>query len=413
MSKESTTGRRGRLVPIVAVAAGAALALAACSSSSSSTSPSASGSASATGEPIIIGHAAGQTGFMNAYDGPIGKFAQLAIDEINAKGGVGGRPLKLIATDTKSKPELGQTAADEAIEQGAVVIIPSCDYDMGGGAAREAQTKGVLAIGCAGKTNFGYTGIGPLVFNSYASNAAESAAMGQFAYDKGYQKPFYFIDDSLAVMPEQCNYAKETYEKLGGGTSAGEVTFKNGDASVATQVDKIKAAAPDVVFLCSYVPGGASAAKQLRAALPDVPVVSGVGMEGTAWTKSIPNLSNYYAISLGVYPGNDPDTEREAAFTAFEDAYGDRPEITLGLTGYTDIQLIAAAIEKAGGSTEGQALADALGTFTDFPVITGSVTYTPTCHIPFDGDFVAIGITGGKAALAAEIKPSYVPEAPC
>jgi branched-chain amino acid transport system substrate-binding protein len=401
-------------VPVVAVALGTALLLAACGSSSSgasSESPSASGTP--TGEPIIIGHAAGQTGFMNAYDGPVGQFAELAIAEINAKGGVGGRPLKLIKTDTKSKPELGQTAADEAIEQGAQFIIPSCDYDMGGGAAREAQAKGVLAIGCAGKSNFGFTGIGPLVFNSYASNAAESAAMGQFAYDKGYKKPYYFIDDSLAVMPEQCAFAKETYEKLGGGTSAGEVTFKNGDASVATQVDKIKAAAPDVVFLCSYVPGGASAAKQLRAALPDVPVISGVGMEGTGWTASIPNLSNYYAVSLGVYPGSDPDAEREAAFQAFEAKYGDRPEVTLGLTGYTDIQLLAAAIEKAGGSTEGQAVADALQTFTDFPVITGTVTYTPECHIPFTGDFVVIGITDGKAALAAEVKPSYIPASPC
>jgi branched-chain amino acid transport system substrate-binding protein len=393
--------------------ASAGLLLAACGGDSSGDSASPSASGSATGEPIIIGHAAGQTGFMNAYDGPIGKFAQLAIDEINANGGVGGRPLQLIATDTKSKPELGQTAAEEAIEQGAQFIIPSCDYDMGGGAARAAQDAGILAIGCAGKTNFGYTGIGPLVFNSYASNPAESAAMGQFAFDQGYKKPFYFIDDSLAVMPEQCAFAKETYEELGGGTAAGEVTFKNADTSVATQVDQIKAADPDVVFLCSYVPGGAAAAKQLRAALPDVPVISGVGMEGTAWTESIPGLSNYYAVSLGVYPGDDPDADREAAFQAFEDKYGDRPEITLGLTGYTDIQLIAAAIEKAGGSTEGQEVADALQTFTDFPVLTGSVTYTPECHIPFDGDFVVIEIADGAPKLAAEVKPSYVPESPC
>jgi branched-chain amino acid transport system substrate-binding protein len=136
-------------------------------------------------------------------------------------------------------------------------------------------------------------------------------------------------------------------------------------------------------------------------------------MEGSAVTKSVPSLSNFYAVSLGVYPGEDPNEQRENAFQAFEDKFGDRPEVTLGLTGYTDVQLIVEAIKKADGSTDGKEVAEAMQTITDFPAMTGSITYTEQCHIPFDGNFVVIQMTDGKPSLAAEVKPSYVPKAPC
>ncbi|RFC68012.1 ABC transporter substrate-binding protein [Mesorhizobium denitrificans] len=65
--------------------------------------------ANAEGEPIVIGVASGQTGTLAPWDQGAARGAELAVEDINAKGGVLGRPLKLVVRDTKSDPSLGPT----------------------------------------------------------------------------------------------------------------------------------------------------------------------------------------------------------------------------------------------------------------------------------------------------------------
>jgi branched-chain amino acid transport system substrate-binding protein len=67
----------------------------------------------------------------------------------------------------------------------------------------------------------------------------------------------------------------------------------NGDPSIAAQVTRITSlpAKPDLVFLCSYAPGGPSAMRQLRAAGVEAAILTGESMDGDYWIGSVPNLS--------------------------------------------------------------------------------------------------------------------------
>ena len=83
------------------------------------------GQASADEDPIIIGAAIALSGFVQPYDdGPL-KGAQLAIADINAKGGVLGRQLTIITADTKSDPAQGTNAAIEVLDMGEDHLHPS------------------------------------------------------------------------------------------------------------------------------------------------------------------------------------------------------------------------------------------------------------------------------------------------
>ncbi|MCH8898933.1 MAG: ABC transporter substrate-binding protein [Acidobacteria bacterium] len=105
-------------------------------------------------EPLVLGVVSGQTGFMSLFDIPVLQGVELAVAEINAAGGILGRQIEIIVIDHKTDFALLESAAIEAIEAGADIIITSCDFDVGGPTARAANEQGVLAIGCAGAPQY-------------------------------------------------------------------------------------------------------------------------------------------------------------------------------------------------------------------------------------------------------------------
>ncbi len=80
-------------------------------------------------DPIIIGAAIAQSGVVAPYDDGPAKAMEIAIEEINAKGGLLGRQLKIIYSDTKSDIAYGATAAQDVIDKGAQMVVVTCDYD--------------------------------------------------------------------------------------------------------------------------------------------------------------------------------------------------------------------------------------------------------------------------------------------
>ena len=88
------------------------------------------------GDTIIIGGAMSLTGIQGPLDAPAIEGIEVAIDEINASGGINGKMLEFRNMDSKSDPTTAAEVAKQLIDQGAVAIITSSDYDFGGPAAR-------------------------------------------------------------------------------------------------------------------------------------------------------------------------------------------------------------------------------------------------------------------------------------
>jgi len=372
------------------------------SESTSGGEPTASGGESsggeASGEPIVLGAAVGETGFMAAYDGAPLEALKLAIKERNAEGGIDGRPVELLVKDTHSDKATAKTAADELMSEGVEMLVVSCDFDYGAPAAQVAQQEGKISFSlCAQSVKFGAQGIGPYAYTPAAAAVDQGATTAEWVLDKKHwDKGFVLEDSTLAYDEESCTGFNERFTERGG-EIVGEATFQQEDASVASQIAKIKAASPQPEFIriCSVPPGAATAIKQIRAAGINLPIVGPDSLDGTYWMKGIPNLSDVYYSAVGSIYGDDPDPQVNAFVKSYEKATGEPPATAYVLFGPTLFELYATAVEEA-GSTEAAAVAEALNGFSKVPTLVGATTYTEEIHIALDRPFVFIGVTDGQ-----------------
>src|SRR5688572_4996612 len=129
--------------------------------------------AAQTGDPIVIGIATADSGWMAAYDQQPVNAARLAVEDINGRGGVPRRPREIVFADAETARAQGSRAAMEVIGQGAKLVIVSCDYDMGSPAAFAAQSQGIIAISlCANDPKMGIQGVGSHAFSwSFAAQS--------------------------------------------------------------------------------------------------------------------------------------------------------------------------------------------------------------------------------------------------
>lgn len=417
---------------VLAATIGSLVLIAGCSSAADSSDPSAGGAGttppSATdggsgaggsaggagaGDPIIIGHAAGTTGFMAVFDIPVARGMELAVDEINAAGGVLGRPLKIVSTDNGSDVAKIQPGAEDALAQGAELLVTSCDYDMGGPAARTANDKGVIAFSCAGSPNFGLTGIGPLSYNITPGSVSEGVTLAEWAKEKGYSKPYLLTDTGLEYSQVIGDTFDARWSALGG-SLAGKDTFGNADASVEAQVGGIRDSGADVIVVASYPPGGAKMLAEIRTQGIDTPILGSQAFDGTYWLETVPNLSDFTIPAAGSLYGDDPVAQRNEFFKRFSQTFGEpAASSNYPLSGYSAVQAYSDAVTAA-GSTDSAAVQKALDDFAQQDTLIGATTYTDTCHIPAGREYLMLTYTDGKPAVTGKHTPQEFPGgAPC
>ena len=388
-----------RAAGILAVAASLSLVLAGCASTTDSaeeTTAETTAAETATEEvaeevaeectePILIGSAMAQTGFMSPFDVPALDTARIAIDATNAAGGVLGCQLELIEVDGESNPDKGAQIATDLIDQGAQLMLVTCDYDINAKASQVAQDAGVLVIApCVGDTIMGPDAGLTLGFSLGSAVPGEAAIMAEWAFEEFGPKASLFKDMSIKYTQNQCKVFEERWTQLGGEiVSAPEFSqTQQGSlaAPVTAQVKEIKDSNPDVVALCSYPGGGAEAAAALRAGGVETPVVSGFGMDGAFWLGAVPDLSNFYFVTYASVFGDDPNPKVTELLSAYKSLTGSDAATSGLVTGASSIEAFALAAEQA-GSTNGADLAAALETFNNVDLTAGPTSFSPQLHV--------------------------------
>ena len=327
--------------------------------------------------------------------------AKLAVADVNAAGGVLGQPIEVVEFDNKSEPPLGADGAVDVIGKGAKAILFPSDFDFGAPGAYVAQQKDVIAFSGASDPKFGVQGVGPLAYSTSNASQAQGALLAEWAYkQKGWKNAYVLLDNTIAYTKSLCaSFATRWTELAGKEGLLGQDTFLNNDPSIAAQVTRITGLSkkPDLVFFCSYAPGGPSAIRQMRAAGIDAAIVTGESLDGDYWIGSVPDLSNFYVISYGSKYGDDPDAEVNGFFKRFEAKYNKKADVSYGLRGYAAVQAWAIAAKQA-GSLEGAKVAAALDTFDKKSLVIGPTTYTPKLHIQTTRPMAILQATNGKFA---------------
>ena len=366
----------------------------------------------ASNDEIVIGLATAQSGFEVPYDTDGRRMAQLWIDETNAAGGIDGKKLRAVFADTKSDRTEGAKAGQAVLRDGAVVVVVTCDYDYGSPAALQAQRAGVISVSiCAGDPKMGPLGVGNLAFSASNVAQAEGAALAQFALEtKKFTTGYVLLDDSIEYDKSLCA-GYDWLFPLKGGKIVGRDTFKNADPSIASQISRLSALMKtekvEMIMFCSYSPGGPSAIRQLRAAGINLPIMTGVGMDGTFWLGAVPNLSEYYvAVQASIFP--DPRASVEAVKAKFKAKYGAEPINQHAYPIYAWFQLWAKAVAKT-KTTEGKTVAAEMETYKKEDTALGSRSFSKDLHIQATAPLVINQFTDGKGKATVVIEAPEVP----
>ena len=358
-------------------------------------------------DPVVFGLVMPTSGWFAPIDAATVKGAKLAVDEINAKGGVLGSKIELAEFDTKSEPPLGADGAVEVIAKGAKAILVPSDFDFGAPGAFIAQQKGVLVFSGASDPKFGVQGIGNLAFSTSNAAQAQGALLAEWALNTQHWKTAYvLLDNTISYTKSLCgSFAAHWKEIAGAPALLGQDTFLNGDASIATQRTRILGLAqkPDLIVLCSYAPGGPSAIRQLRAAGITSAIATGESMDGDYWLGSVPDLSNFYVVNYGSVYGDDPVAGVNAFFDRYKAKYGSRADVSYALRGYAAVEAFARGAEKA-GSLDPAKIAAALETFNGENLVIGPTTYTHDLHIQVQRPMSILMAEGGKFHVVGRYK---------
>ncbi|MBM3518481.1 MAG: ABC transporter substrate-binding protein, partial [Alphaproteobacteria bacterium] len=312
-----------------------------------------------------------------------------------------------LADQGRDRAEPRRLAGQSVIDQGAHFMIVSCDYDMGAGAATMANEHKMISISfCASDAKMGVQGIGPYAFTLEIFGQGEGAVAAAYAWKRGWRSAYALLDTSIEYNKSICDGFIEYWQKLGGGF-VGADTFKQDDANIASQISRYKERAAakgeaDVLFLCSYSPGAQSAIRQIRASGMNMPIMGGDSMDGDYWAEAIPNLSDHYTVTFGSFWGDDPRPEVNEFFKRYEAKYKEVSATSFPLNGYSTIQALKIAIERAGTADTEAVLAE-MNKFTKVPLLWGLTTFTPDTHIDLVHPMTIQQIQNGKGSYADTI----------
>ena len=357
-------------------------------------------------EPVKIGLVAALSGPSAKSGEGIIRGITIAIDEINARGGVlGGRMLELVRRDDKSNPAKGQTAARELIDkEGVAVIFGGIDSPVSLAIVPVMNTARVPFMGVwAAATNITRNGADPnYIFRVSAVDVLVDRALIKHAMTSfGSKKP--------GLMLVNNGWGESN---LGGLTAAAEAAgiklagaekFDDKDADMTPQLQRLRAAGADAVILVANAAPGAQVVKSLQRSAWMVPVVSHWGISGDAslnsqgprrgkCISSRPTVSSVSkmlsASALAAMMAKYPDVKGPGDVT---------PPVGVA-NAYDAMQLIALAIAKA-GSTEGPKLREGLLGIENYQGLIKNYTkpFTDTNHDALnENDYVMVRYNGDQ-----------------
>ena len=320
---------------------------------------------------ILVGEFASLTGKEATFGISAHEGTELAIGEINAAGGLLGKPVQLLTEDDQSKAGEPANVVNKLISKdGVVAVLGEVASSRSLEAAPICQQSGVPMISPA-STNPKVTETGDYIFRVCFIDPFQGTVMANFASKTlKAKKVAVFTDVKSDYSKGLAKFFKEGFVKAGGQIAA-ELDFNSGDKDFKAQLTAIKSAAPDAVFVPGYYTEVALIciqAKQLGIALP---FFGGDGWESqTLVTIGGQAVEGHYFSTH--YAADAPTPKITAFVEAYKKQYNGKVPDAMAALGYDSAMFLADAIKRS-GSTAGPTLRDALAATTQFEGVTGKM----------------------------------------
>jgi branched-chain amino acid transport system substrate-binding protein len=366
--------------------------------------------ASAQDETIKIGGGFALTGAESSLDVPAYNGATLAVEEINAAGGINGQQLEMVTHDSQYDMAVTAQTARQYVEEDHVqAMIGYTDTDSVLASGPIFQEAGIPFITVGATSPLIPSQVGDLMFLASFGDNVQAAAGAEYALDTFGDSAYLLWDKGQTYTTLLAEYFKARFTEAGG-TIVAEDTYESDATDFAAQIAKIKALPEQPAFYyVAAMPGNIGIlVKQMRDAGLTGAIVGGDGYD----TPDLPAIAgpasnDVYFTTHALMDATNGTEPIKKFMAAYEARFGHPVENAFAALGYDTVYLLKDAIEHA-GSMDAQALKGAIETTTDFPGITGSITFTPEAHVPQKGVTV-IEVVDQAFTLAAEVVPESVP----
>jgi len=341
------------------------------------------GTSSDGGDQIKIGVNLELSGPVASYGSSQNDGFNLAVEEINAAGGIAGKRIKLVTVDNKSDAAESTNAAIKLTSQDKVAAII--------GPATSGNSVAQVQIANDSKT--------PMITPSGTSpnvTVSDNGSVNEFAFRTSFIDPFQgtvaanFAANELKVKTaavyadNASDYAKglaasfiEDFEAAGG-TIVKQESYVAKDTDFRSTLTRIKGSNPEFIFIPGYYEEVGLIVKQARELGITVPLMGADGWD----SPTIVDLAGAEALNntfiINHYSAEDPDGIAKAFADKFDEKYGKAPN-SFNALGYDTVYLLKDAIERA-GSTDGTKIKDAIKATENLELVTGLYSVDENHH---------------------------------
>ncbi|WP_018352412.1 branched-chain amino acid ABC transporter substrate-binding protein [Longispora albida] len=316
--------------------------------------------------------------------------AQLAIDELNAKGGVLGRKLKLAAEDDACDPQTATAAATKLVSQKVVASVGG--YCSGATLPTLPvfdRAKIPVVIPAANSDQLFEKKL-PYVFLINSTGTQQAGTAVEWATKQSLSR--------VVVVHDNTSYSKNIADLTSAALkerSAGSVVITKGEAEHGPAVTAVRAKNPDLVYFTGYYADGGLFIRQLRQAgyTGKIMVADGSVDKQLITIAGQDKAQGVYATMTGL-PEFTPGAEQW--ISKYKEKFGSEPG-PYSTQSYDAVRLVADALTRA-ASTDGDKLRKALEETKAFPMFSGPLSFTPQHTLAVSG-FVILEVKGSRFEL--------------
>ncbi len=340
------------------------------------------------GATFRIGALTPITGAGSPYGPGMQQAIRIAVDEVNAAGGVAGRKIELITEDSQTKPDAAVLAAKKLIEVNKVqAILGTWSSGVTLAVMPLTDAAGIIEMNVSGAPAISTLDTKDLVWRFQATNDRFGAAFAEICTKRGFKRPATMAFNNASGLGN-VNGFKKAWEARGGKVVA-DVVYEPNRPSYRSELQKILDAKPDVIVTGSYLPDTTIILREWFQAGAENKWILPGWAAGPDLIKALGN-----EVCEGLISVETVSNEGSDAFKAFDAAY-------TKATGKAAATNIYAAM--AYDMVISLALAaEAAGAKADITAINGKIREVSNPA----GDAVYSFATG-KAALAAKKKINY------
>jgi branched-chain amino acid transport system substrate-binding protein len=359
--------------------------------------------ASTSSNEIVIGHFGSLTGSEATFGISTDHGIQLAIEEINATGGIGGKKVRLITYDDKGDAREAGTAVTRLVTKDRVVaVLGEVASGLSLAGAPICQENGVPMISPS-STNPKVTKIGDMIFRVCFIDPFQGSVCAKFAQEHEGLKA-----TKAAILTDQASpYSvglQEEFEKAfvaGGGTIVSKQNYQAGDQDFSAQLTAIRGAEPEIIFLPGYYTDVGNIALQAKKLGIKTPMLGGDGWDSSKLGQIAGDAldGSFYSNH---YSHQDPSPRVQDFIKKYSAKHSQTPD-GLAALGYDAARILFEALGRA-NSLKGADIAAELAKTKDFDGVTGKISIDAERNAVKPA--VILEMRGGEPNFISSIAPT-------